>query len=81
MPPPSRQDFIARWSESAAAERANKDLVLTELCDVLGVARAEPAAGEEHSDQCDFEKGARLYFAPLLSRWLDNRTLSCHLAR
>jgi hypothetical protein len=60
MPPPSLQDFIARWSDSAAAERANKDLFLTELCDVLGVARPQPATGEEHRDQYVFEKGALL---------------------
>ena len=30
--------FIARWSASGAAERANKDSFLKELCRVLGVA-------------------------------------------
>ena len=29
--------FVARWSASAAAERANYALFLTELCDVLAV--------------------------------------------
>jgi hypothetical protein len=29
----SIESFIARWSASAAAERANKDLFLTGLCD------------------------------------------------
>lgn len=36
--------FIARWSHVGAAERANYALFLTELCDVLGVPRPDPAA-------------------------------------
>ena len=42
MLPPPLQDFIARWSASAAAERANKDLFPTELCDELRVVGPEP---------------------------------------
>ena len=51
---------IARWSASAAAERANKDLFLTELCDALGVARPQPTTGEVDRDHYVFEKGALL---------------------
>ena len=58
MPPSALDTFIARWSASAAAERANKDLFLTELCDVLGVERPQPATGEIERDQYVFEKGA-----------------------
>ena len=53
-------EFIARWSASAAAERANKDLFLTELCDTLGVARPDPATGDTERDHYVFEKGALL---------------------
>jgi restriction-modification enzyme MmeI-like protein len=60
MPQAPLDIFIARWSESAAAERANKDLFLTELCDVLGVERPEPSTGEGDRDQYVFEKGALL---------------------
>ena len=60
MPPTPLQDFIARWSASAAAERANKDLFLSELCDVLGVKRPEPATGDAARDQYVFEKCALL---------------------
>lgn len=60
MPPSPIDGFIARWSASAAAERANKDLFLTELCDALGVARPEPSTGEGDRDQYVFEKGALL---------------------
>ena len=60
MPQVPVDGFIARWSASAAAERANKDLFLTELCDVLGVDRPEPSTGEDERDQYVFEKGALL---------------------
>jgi len=32
-------DFIRRWGNSGAAERANYQLFLSELCDLLGVPR------------------------------------------
>lgn len=35
--PAAVTDFIARWSRSGGAERANYQLFLSELCDVLGV--------------------------------------------
>ena len=34
--------FIARWAAATASERANSQLFLSELCDVLEVARPEP---------------------------------------
>lgn len=37
--------FIARWDGTARAERANKDMFLTELCAVLGVEPPMPATG------------------------------------
>ena len=39
--------FIGRWSASGASERANGDLFLAELCDVLGLPRPEPASGDD----------------------------------
>lgn len=45
-PPTSTADpvpaFIARWQASGAAERANYQLFLTELCDILAVQKPEP---------------------------------------
>src|SRR5664279_3053923 len=38
----SANAFIARWAAASASERANSQLFLAELCDVLGVARPEP---------------------------------------
>lgn len=37
--------FISRWQSSGGAERANYALFLSELCDVLGVARPSAATG------------------------------------
>jgi hypothetical protein len=52
------QAFIARWSASGSAERANKDAFLLELCDLLGVPRPDPATGDPEADQYVFEKDA-----------------------
>ena len=36
------QHFISRWSAASASERANSQLFLSELCDVLEVPRPQP---------------------------------------
>jgi hypothetical protein len=51
-------DFIAKWAASSAAERANKDAFLIELCDVLDVPRPDPTTGDEKRDRYVFEKDA-----------------------
>ena len=38
-PPDPVETFIARWAAAQAAERANYQLFLSELCDVIGVPR------------------------------------------
>ena len=38
--------FVARWQDSGAEERANKDLFFTELCDVLEIPRPNPKTGD-----------------------------------
>ena len=38
---PDIASFIARWSSSGGAERANYALFLTQLCDLLGVAQPD----------------------------------------
>ncbi len=52
----SLDSFIARWSASGDAERANKDSFLGELCDVLGVERPHPKTGDPARDLYVFEK-------------------------
>lgn len=51
-------EFVAKWTSSGASERANKDLFLTELCDVLGVPRPNPTTGDFERDAYVFEKDA-----------------------
>ncbi|MDT5121251.1 MAG: hypothetical protein QOC96_733 [Acidobacteriota bacterium] len=50
------QEFIARWKESGAAERANYQLFLSELCDVLGVVRPQPAQADDKQNAYVFER-------------------------
>lgn len=48
-------DFISRWEASGAAERANYQLFLCELCDVIGVPRPEPAKADASLNSYVFE--------------------------
>ena len=50
--------FVAKWAESSASERANKDAFLLELCDVLGVPRPDAATGDRDRDHYVFERDA-----------------------
>ena len=48
---PSRDigEFIARWSTASPSERANAQLFLVELCDLLGVPRPDPKPGSGYA--------------------------------
>jgi hypothetical protein len=48
--------FIERWQNSAAAERANYALFLSELCDYLEVPRPEPAVADVSRNHYTFER-------------------------
>ncbi len=48
--------FAAKWAASGAAEHANKDSFLNELCDVLGVARPNPTTNDLERDCYVFER-------------------------
>jgi hypothetical protein len=50
------QKFIQRWSNSGGAERANYQLFLSELCDVLQVARPEPTVEDDARNAYVFER-------------------------
>jgi len=52
--------FISKWAASGAAERANKDMFLAELCSVLGVAPPNPATGDAEKDTYVFERASSL---------------------
>ena len=49
-------EFIGRWKASGASERANYQLFLAELCDVLEVPRPTPSGPVEEENQYVFEK-------------------------
>jgi len=51
--------FIKRWESSAASERANYQLFLTELCAVLEVEPPQPAGADEALNAYVFEKSVR----------------------
>ncbi len=48
--------FVARWSASEAAERANYQLFLTELCELIGVAKPEPTKANVAENAYVFER-------------------------
>jgi hypothetical protein len=48
--------FIERWQNSAAAERANYALFLSELCDYLEVPRPNPAVADDSQNRYVFER-------------------------
>jgi hypothetical protein len=52
--------FITKWAGSGAAERANKDAFLIDLCDALGVPRPAPTTGDTEKDTYVFERDAKL---------------------
>jgi hypothetical protein len=52
--------FIERWTaREGGAERANYQMFLSELCDVLGVARPDPAGAERGQNDYVFERAVR----------------------
>jgi hypothetical protein len=54
-------NFIERWASSGAAERANYQIFLAELCDVLEVPRPEPTKPDEGENAYVFEKAVTFH--------------------
>jgi len=52
--------FINRWESSAAAERANYQLFLSELCDILDVPRPEPSVAGSVANHYVFERAVTI---------------------
>src|SRR4051794_28009839 len=48
--------FINRWKDSGAGERANCQLFLSELCDLIGVARPNPMRDDDRFNLYVFER-------------------------
>lgn len=52
--------FIGRWTaREGGAERANYQMFLSELCDVIGVERPDPAGAERDQNDYVFERAVR----------------------
>ena len=49
MPSRDIEGFISRWSAASPSERANAQLFLVELCDLLGVPRPDPKPGSGYA--------------------------------
>ena len=49
MPSREIEQFIARWSAASPSERANAQLFLVELCDLLAVPRPDPKPGSGYA--------------------------------
>jgi hypothetical protein len=52
----SHSDFLQRWAKSEAAERANYQLFLSELCDFLDVPRPDPSVADDAKNLYVFER-------------------------
>jgi hypothetical protein len=55
------QTFIDRWKRSGAAERANYQLFLSELCDLLGVSGPEPTTPNDSENAYVFERSVTFH--------------------
>ncbi len=53
--------FIARWSAASGSERANYQLFVTELCELLGTPKPDPARDDTRDNAYVFER--RVQFA------------------
>lgn len=54
------EEFISRWTaREGGAERANYQMFLSELCDVLDVARPDPAGAQRELNDYVFERAVR----------------------
>jgi len=56
MPIIDPKTFIARWAASGASERANYQLFLAEMSDLLGVPRPDPSGDDETKNRYVFDK-------------------------
>ena len=60
MKPQELEKFIDRWgNQGGGQERANYALFLSELCDVIGVARPEPANADSEVNDYVFERAVK----------------------
>ena len=53
---PGAADFLSRWQSSGSAERANYQLFVSELCDLLHVPRPDPSRPGDRDNAYVFER-------------------------
>ncbi len=56
LAPATLDTFIARWQRAGGSERANYQLFLTELCELLGLPRPDPAGDDTRDNAYVFER-------------------------
>jgi hypothetical protein len=54
--PEKVSEFITRWQSSGAAERANYQMFLSELCDIIGVPRPDPTSPDPSKNRYVFDR-------------------------
>lgn len=54
--PEATDNFITRWQEGGGSERANYQLFLMELCDLLELPKADPASDDTRDNAYVFER-------------------------
>ena len=54
--PDTVEAFIVRWQSAGGSERANYQLFITELCELLGLPKPEPAKAEAQDNAYVFER-------------------------
>lgn len=71
--------FIARWAPSGGGERSNCQSFLTELCDLLGVGRPDPAVEDESRNAYVYERKvrARRIDGPTTANFIDLYKRGC----
>ena len=53
--------FITRWSAASGSERANYQLFITELCDLLGAPKPDPARDDTRDNAYVFERRVQFH--------------------
>ena len=51
--------FIAKWRKASGSERANYQLFITELCELLGVDKPDPSSEDTRDNAYVFERRVR----------------------
>jgi hypothetical protein len=55
-------EFISKWSQSTASERANHPPFVLDLCDLLGVPQPNPSVANNALNEYVFERAVSVDF-------------------